>query len=323
MFEEAQLYSPVTRPTTARSRSTWPTTHPGRRTTPPTASAATRSPPPRWPGRQGEPAAADRLHRGRAGGLAHGLARARAEARALRLPRVPRRGRGARPAARPRSRSSTRSRPTAAADRLPLRARRRASCRSTSSTARSPTARFHSTQYIRHHDAPLYTPEPDLIHEVIGHGHLLADPQFAELNRLAGEAARRVETPDGAADGRRRLLVHDRVRRRARGRRAARLRRRHPLLLRRDRGVPRRWRSARSTSPAMATLEYDITKYQPVLFAADSMDHLVDAVGGFFAALDDDTPLRLSADGAARTSSSHEVTMPIAAFRPEAQPWRP
>ena len=43
----------------------------------------------------------------------------------------------------------------------------------------------------------------------------------------------------------------------------------------------------------MATLDYDITKYQPVLFGADSMAHLVDAVGSFFAACDDDTPARL------------------------------
>ena len=43
----------------------------------------------------------------------------------------------------------------------------------------------------------------------------------------------------------------------------------------------------------MATIEYDITKYQPVLFCADSMDHLVDAVGAFFADCDDDTPARL------------------------------
>ncbi|HLT60019.1 MAG TPA: phenylalanine 4-monooxygenase, partial [Microlunatus sp.] len=56
---------------------------------------------------------------------------------------------------------------------------------------------FHSTQYIRHPSAPLYTPEPDLIHEVIGHANLLADPQFAEINRLAGEAARRAETDAG------------------------------------------------------------------------------------------------------------------------------
>src|SRR3954470_8985363 len=56
---------------------------------------------------------------------------------------------------------------------------------------------FHSTQYVRHPDVPLYTPEPDIIHEVIGHGNMLASPRFAELKRLAGEAARRVETDDG------------------------------------------------------------------------------------------------------------------------------
>jgi phenylalanine-4-hydroxylase len=56
---------------------------------------------------------------------------------------------------------------------------------------------FHSTQYIRHHARPLYTPEPDLIHEVIGHGGMLASPRLAELNRLAGRAARRLETKAG------------------------------------------------------------------------------------------------------------------------------
>ena len=35
----------------------------------------------------------------------------------------------------------------------------------------------------------------------------------------------------------------------------------------------------------MATIEYDITHYQPILFGADSIDHLVDAVGSFFADL--------------------------------------
>src|SRR3954469_1480191 len=37
---------------------------------------------------------------------------------------------------------------------------------------------FHSTQYVRHPDVPLYTPEPDILHEVLGHGHLLASPTF-------------------------------------------------------------------------------------------------------------------------------------------------
>ena len=44
---------------------------------------------------------------------------------------------------------------------------------------------------------------------------------------------------------------------------------------------------------AMATADYDITSYQPVLFAAASFDELEDVVGGFFAEVDDDTPERL------------------------------
>jgi phenylalanine-4-hydroxylase len=95
---------------------------------------------------------------------------------------------------------------------------------------------FHSTQYVRHPSEPLYTPEPDIIHEVIGHGNMLASPRFAELKRLA-RAARRDRR--GAAVHRRRLLVHARIRRGVGGRRAARVRRRDPLLLRRDRRVPR------------------------------------------------------------------------------------
>ena len=53
---------------------------------------------------------------------------------------------------------------------------------------------FHSTQYVRHPALPLYTPEPDIVHEVIGHGHLLATPTFGELHRRAGAAAKRLRT---------------------------------------------------------------------------------------------------------------------------------
>src|SRR5687767_9334627 len=52
---------------------------------------------------------------------------------------------------------------------------------------------FLSTQYIRHHSTPLYTPEPDVAHEIIGHAATLASPRFAELNRLFGEAVRRTK----------------------------------------------------------------------------------------------------------------------------------
>ena len=42
---------------------------------------------------------------------------------------------------------------------------------------------FHSTQYVRHPSQPLYTPEPDVIHEVLGHGNQLASPRFAAVTR--------------------------------------------------------------------------------------------------------------------------------------------
>ena len=53
---------------------------------------------------------------------------------------------------------------------------------------------FMSTQYIRHHSVPYYTPEPDVIHEVIGHANQLASPRFAEIYRKVGEAVKRVHT---------------------------------------------------------------------------------------------------------------------------------
>ena len=50
---------------------------------------------------------------------------------------------------------------------------------------------FLSTQYMRHHSRPLYTPEPDVIHELVGHAATLTHPEFAKLNRAFGTAADR------------------------------------------------------------------------------------------------------------------------------------
>lgn len=153
---------------------------------------------------------------------------------------------------------------------------------------------FHSTQYIRHAAEPLYTPEPDLIHEVIGHANTLAHPGFAAVNEQAGLAAQRVESPEALqflADvfwfsmefG---VLWED-----------GELRAYGAGILS-SYGEIEEFR-AMEIRPIdfleMGTIDYDITKYQKVLFAADSWEHMVDSVGGFFAGFDDDTPDRLRA----------------------------
>ncbi len=55
---------------------------------------------------------------------------------------------------------------------------------------------FLCTQYIRHHSTPLYTPEPDVAHEIIGHAVTLASPRFARINRLFGEAVKKTKSRD-------------------------------------------------------------------------------------------------------------------------------
>jgi phenylalanine-4-hydroxylase len=150
--------------------------------------------------------------------------------------------------------------------------------------------RFLSTQYVRHHASPLYTPEPDIIHEVIGHGTCLADPDLAALHRSAGQAMLRMETEQG------RQFVAD------------------VFWFSAEFGVVQPHRDAAPKAygagllssvgeldhfatgarivpvdiAAMGTVAYDIAHYQPVLFSASSIGSAVDLVGGFFDAADDD-----------------------------------
>jgi phenylalanine-4-hydroxylase len=52
---------------------------------------------------------------------------------------------------------------------------------------------FLTTQYIRHASAPFYTPEPDVVHELVGHAATLVDPELARLSHLLGQAALRTD----------------------------------------------------------------------------------------------------------------------------------
>lgn len=47
-----------------------------------------------------------------------------------------------------------------------------------------------STQYIRHHSRPEYTPEPDIVHESIGHIPMFTNRSFADFSQFIGHGAR-------------------------------------------------------------------------------------------------------------------------------------
>ena len=141
--------------------------------------------------------------------------------------------------------------------------------------------RFLSTQYVRHPSVPFYTPEPDIIHEIIGHANMLASPVFADLYERAGQASLRAKS-DAALDFFSRVfwftlevgVVWQRGELRTYG--AGLLSSFGELQAFRDVEI------RPFDIEAMGTLDYDITQYQPVLFAAASVDELVATLGEFF-----------------------------------------
>lgn len=156
--------------------------------------------------------------------------------------------------------------------------------------------RFLSTQYVRHHSVPFYTPEPDIVHEIIGHANMLASPVFADLYEAAGRASRRATTPE-AKDFFSRVfwftlefgVVWEDGELRAYG--AGLLSSYGEIQVFRDAHI-RPWDLA-----AMGRQHYDITHYQPVLFAAPSFEEMVTDLMGFFDTFDDATHAELAAAG--------------------------
>ena len=139
------------------------------------------------------------------------------------------------------------------------------------------TGVFLCTQYIRHHSTPLYTPEPDVAHEIIGHAVTLAAEPLAELNRLFGEAVKRTTSTE-ALDRLSRLywftlefgVLREDGELKAYGTgllsSAGELEAMHQAELR------------PLDVDAASRHEYDPTRFQPVLFCADSFPAMYETI---------------------------------------------
>jgi phenylalanine-4-hydroxylase len=142
---------------------------------------------------------------------------------------------------------------------------------------------FLCTQYIRHHSTPFYTPEPDVVHEIVGHAVTLASSRLAELNRLFGQAVKRTSSLE-ALNRLSRVywftvefgVLRENGVLKAYGTgllsSAAELEEMHDAEL-------------RPLDPEAASRqEYDPTRFQPVLFCADSFETMYDSLRKFLIA---------------------------------------
>jgi phenylalanine-4-hydroxylase len=142
---------------------------------------------------------------------------------------------------------------------------------------------FLCTQYIRHHSTPFYTPEPDVVHEVLGHALTLASPRLAELNRLFGRAVRRTRS-DASLERLSRVYwftVEFGVLREGGEVKA------YGTGLLSSAGELEAMRGARLRPldiEEASRAEYDPTHFQPTLFCADSFDEMHDALTRFLGA---------------------------------------
>ncbi|MCA1816538.1 MAG: phenylalanine 4-monooxygenase [Acidobacteria bacterium] len=141
---------------------------------------------------------------------------------------------------------------------------------------------FLCTQYIRHHSTPLYTPEPDVVHELLGHAATLASPRLAQLNRLFGEAVRR--TRDDAAFARLARAYWFTVEFGV-AREAGEVKAYGTGLLSSAGELEAMSRAALRPLDleAASRTDYDPTNFQPTLFYADSFDAMCGEVSDFLA----------------------------------------
>lgn len=143
---------------------------------------------------------------------------------------------------------------------------------------------FLATQYMRHPSAPFYTPEPDLVHEFVGHATTLLDRTFADLHEDFGRAAARADNAQLVAIERVYWFTVE-----------------YGVVL--EDGEPKALGAGllssaeelaqMSSGPRLRPLDldaasreaYDPSRLQPVLFVAASFDELIDATRRWLRAL--------------------------------------
>jgi phenylalanine-4-hydroxylase len=161
--------------------------------------------------------------------------------------------------------------------------------------------RFQATQYIRHCSMPGFSPEPDMVHDVIGHGTALASARLASLYRLIGQAADRFQS-DKSIDILSRIfwftmeygLIRENGEIRVLG-----------ASLLSSYGELKYFSNADIRTLDLADMvrqQYEVEHYQPVLFCAESLDHLTAFLTDILTS--DEQALIEAADLAARTTAT-------------------
>ena len=143
---------------------------------------------------------------------------------------------------------------------------------------------FLATQYMRHPSRPLYTPEPDVVHELVGHAPTFCEPGFVKLNRAFGKAAERVDADTLAKVARLYWYTLEfgvcREKGKAKAYGAGLLSSFGELS-----GFEQRAELRPFDPEEIAQTSYDPTGYQRVLFVAPSFDEAAERVCAWLAAL--------------------------------------
>jgi phenylalanine-4-hydroxylase len=149
---------------------------------------------------------------------------------------------------------------------------------------------FQATQYVRHYSAPWFSPEPDMIHEIIGHGSALAGRRLADIYELLGKAVRQLESTEAVSAVSKVFwfaLEYGLVRERGEIRVCG-------ASMLSSCGEMDQFHTAQIRPldiPSMVTQAYRVDEFQSVLFCADSFNHLEEFLSSYLTSVTDDNPM--------------------------------